>query len=89
MDLLCRGADGKHVVIEIKAKEANDAVFGQILRYMGWIHRNFEHGENNVRGIILASHFPDRARYSRIGLLRRDAELLLKFRQHGFATEEV
>ena len=89
MDLLCRGADGKHVVIEIKANEASDAVFGQILRYMGWIHRNFEDGEYNVRGIILASHFSDKARYSRIGLLRPDADSHLKFHRHGFATEEV
>ena len=89
IDLLCRGTDGKHVVIEIKANEANDAVFGQILRYIGWIHRNFEDGEHNVRGIILASHFPDRARYSRMGLLRHDADPHLKFRQHGFATREV
>ena len=89
MDLLCRGTDGKHVVIEIKANEAGDAVFGQILRYIGWIHRNFEDGENNVRGIILASHFPDKARYSRIGLLRDDADLHLKFCQHAFATKEV
>ena len=89
MDLLCRGSDGKHVVVEIKANEASDAVFGQILRYMGWIHRNFEDGDNNVRGIILASHFPERARYSRVGLLRPDADQHLKFRRHGFATEEV
>ena len=89
IDLLCQGTDGKYVVIEIKANEANDAVFGQILRYIGWIHRNFEDGKDNVRGIILAGHFPDKARYSRIGLLRQDADLHLKFRQHGFATEEV
>ena len=89
MDLLCRGADGKYVVIEIKANEASDAVFGQILRYIGWIHRNFEDGEDNVRGIILAGHFPEKARYSRIGLLRRDSDPHLKFHRHGFATEEV
>ena len=47
----------KYVVIEIKAEEASDSVFGQILRYMGWIHRNFKDGENNVRGIILAMPF--------------------------------
>ena len=88
MDLLCRDVDGKYVVIEIKANEANDAVFGQILRYIGWIHRNFEDGENNVRGIILAGYFPDKARYSRIGLLRSDAEQHLKFCRHGFAIEE-
>ena len=89
IDLLCRGLDGKYVVIEIKANGAEDAVFGQILRYMGWIHRNFDDGENNVRGIILASHFPEKARYSRIGLLKTDADQYLKFHRHGFAVEEV
>ena len=89
IDLLCCGTDGKYVVIEIKANEANDAVFGQILRYIGWIHRNFENGEDNVRGIILAGHFPEKARYSRIGLLRHDSDFHLKFHRHGFATEEV
>lgn len=89
IDILCRGLDGKYVVIEIKANEAEDTVFGQILRYMGWIHRNFEDGENNVRGIILASRFPEKARYSRIGLLKTDADQYLKFHQHGFAVEEV
>ena len=87
MDLLCRGADGKYVVVEVKVGEAEDAVFGQILRYIGWIHRNFEEGEGNVRGIILAGGFTDKARYSRIGLLRDDAEDFLRFRTHAFATE--
>ena len=87
IDLLCRGADGKYVVVEVKAGEAEDAAFGQILRYIGWIHRNFEEGEGNVRGIILAGGFTDKARYSRIGLLRDDAEDFLGFRTHAFATE--
>ena len=87
IDLLCKGADGKYVVVEIKVGDAEDAVFGQILRYMGWIHRNFEDGEQNVRGIILAGGFTDKARYSRIGLLRDDAEEFLGFRTHAFATE--
>lgn len=88
MDLLCRGADGKYVVIEVKARPADDAVFGQILRYMGWIHRNYEDGEHNVRGIILANEFSDKAQYSRIGLMRDDDEHL-KFRRHAFAVEEA
>ena len=87
IDLLCRGADDKYVVVEVKVGEAEDAVFGQILRYIGWIHRNFEEGEGNVRGIILAGGFTDKARYSRIGLLRDDAEEFLRFRTHAFATE--
>lgn len=89
IDLLCRGADGKYVVVEIKAKSAEDAVFGQILRYIGWIHGNYDHGRDNVRGIVLASQFPDKARYSRIGLLKEDAELFLRFRRHVFAGEEA
>lgn len=87
IDLLCRGADDKYVVVEVKVGDAGDAVFGQILRYIGWIHRNFEEGEGNVRGIILAGGFTDKARYSRIGLLRDDAEDFLGFRTHAFATE--
>ena len=89
MDLLCRGSDEKYVVVEVKAGPADDAAFGQILRYMGWIHRNYENGANNVRGIILASEFSDKAQYSRVGLLRDDANEHLKFRRHAFATEEV
>ena len=86
MDLLCKGTDGKYVVVEIKVGEAEDAAFGQILRYIGWIRRNFEDGENNVRGIILAGGFTDKAGYSKIGLLRDDADDLLQFRIHAFAT---
>ena len=89
IDLLCRGTDGKYVIIEIKARAADDAVFGQILRYMGWIHRNYPDGADNVRGIILANEFSDKAQYSRIGLMRADAEQHLKFRRHAFAGEEV
>ena len=89
IDLLCRGADDRYIVIEIKASAAEDAVFGQILRYMGWIHRNYADGEHNVRGIILASSFLDRAQYSRIGLMREDAEQFLRFRRHAFMGEEV
>ncbi len=89
IDLLCRGADGKYVVVEIKAKGAEDSVFGQILRYIGWVHSNFEDGRENVRGIILASQFSDKARYSRIGLLKQDSEQFLRFRQHVFAGTEV
>ncbi len=89
MDLLCRGSDGKYVVIEIKAKSAEDSVFGQILRYIGWVHNNFEDGRNNVRGIILAEQFPDKARYSRIGLLKPDAKQFLRFQKYMGAGSEV
>lgn len=89
IDLLCRDKEGRFVVIEVKAKEAEDSVFGQIQRYMGWVHMNVPGGRNNVRGIILASGFSDKARYSRIGLLRDDANELIKFKKHTFTPEDV
>ena len=89
IDLLCRGADGKYVVIEIKAKDAEDSVFGQILRYIGWIHSNYPDESGNVRGIILASQFLDKARYSRLGLLKPDAEKFLQFHRPPFAVDKV
>ena len=81
IDLLCSSLDGGYVVIEIKAAEATDAVFGQILRYIGWVHRNF--GDASVRGVILASGFPETARYSRIGMLKSNAEQFILFKKHG------
>jgi hypothetical protein len=75
IDLLCTGDDGKYVVVEIKAIEARDSVFGQILRYIGWVSRAFENVGPNVRGIIVATGFPSTAHYSRIGLLREDYQM--------------
>ena len=81
IDLLCQASNGDYVVVEIKAAEAKDAVFGQILRYIGWVRR--DRGQAPVRGIILTSGFPEAARYSRIGLLKPDAEHFIQFKQHG------
>lgn len=88
MDLLCKSNHGEYVVIEIKAEDAPDSVFGQILRYMGWIHRNAKDGANNVRGIILAASFPDTARYSRIGLLKSNYQTFIKFKRHGLNVSD-
>ena len=90
VDLLCKSKEtGEYVVVEIKADEASDSSFGQILRYIGWVHSNFEDGHSKVRGIILASDFPDKAKYSRIGLLKPNYKQFLKFSKHGFKLEEV
>ena len=89
MDLLCQDATGTYVVVEIKADEAKDSVFGQILRYIGWTHLNLAGGANNVRGIILAGEFPETARYSRIGLLRPDHEQFIRFKKHQLAAQTV
>lgn len=77
------------MVVEVKADEATDSVFGQVLRYIGWVHRNLKGGENNVRGIILASKFPDKARYSRIGLLKEDYRSFLRFKEHGLDVSDT
>jgi len=91
IDLLCRDQDGSYIIIEIKADEANDPVFGQILRYIGWVHRNLCKKATNVRGIILAAEFPDKARYSRIGLepLNNNYKHFLKFKQHGLKLQDT
>lgn len=82
IDMLCKDASGRFVVVEVKAEEARDSVFGQVLRYIGWVHRNLDGGNKNVRGVILARAFPETARYSRIGLgvLSDDYEDFLKFK---------
>ena len=91
IDLLCRDPDGNYIVIEIKAEEADDSVFGQILRYIGWVHRNLCDRANSVRGIILAGEFPDKARYSRIGLepLNTNYEYFLQFKKHGLKLQNT
>lgn len=83
IDLLCMSKDDEYVVIEIKVAEADDNVFGQILRYIGWVHRNMDKGRNNVRGIILAGLFNEKAKYSRIGLLKKDYNRFIGFKKHG------
>jgi len=82
IDLLCISKEGQYVVVEIKAEEARDSVFGQILRYIGWVHRNVEGARDNVRGIIVAYKFPETAHYSRIGLLKPDYKKFLQFHEY-------
>lgn len=91
IDLLCQDSTGDYVIIEIKVGEAKDSVFGQILRYIGWVKRNMAQVENDVRGIILAGEFPDKARYSRIGLepLNDNYKEFLKFEKHGLDLQNI
>lgn len=51
LDLLCKDAQGRYVVIELKKSQGTDQVVGQILRYMGWLIE--EKGLDQVRGIIV------------------------------------
>ncbi|MCO6502548.1 MAG: AlwI family type II restriction endonuclease [Acidimicrobiales bacterium] len=93
LDLLCEDPTGRYVVVEIKANEADDGAIGQILRYIGWIHRNQDRGHRNVRGILLAGSFPDKAYYARVGLGlaqgEDDARRFLKFKRHGMVLEDA
>jgi len=89
IDLLCLSQEGEYVVVEVKAQEARDSVFGQILRYIGWVHRNIPEAKDNVRGIILASEFPETARYSRIGLLKPNYQEFIQFRKHGLNVQDT
>lgn len=91
IDLLCLDRNGTYVIIEIKAIEARDSAFGQVLRYIGWVHRNLENGLKNARGIIIAAEFPEAARYSQIGLepLTEDYKEFLRFKKHGLSLQDT
>ncbi len=89
IDLLCKSKGGDIVVVEIKSNEADDAVFGQILRYIGWVYRNLLESKGSVRGIIVAGMFGEKARYSRIGLLKKDYKEFLSFKKHGLLVTDV
>ena len=69
LDILARDATGRYVVIELKRDLANDAAFGQLLRYMGWIRMNLADG-NEVRGYVIGNEIDDRMVY---GTLANDA----------------
>lgn len=53
LDLLCKGANGDYVVVELKRTQGTDQVVGQVLRYMGWLSE--AHGIEKVRGIVIVA----------------------------------
>ncbi len=61
-DIVGHGADGSTVVVELKVGEAKDSAIGQIARYMGWYQQR--EGAETVRGILVASDFPDGVQYA-------------------------
>ncbi len=63
IDILAVDQQGEFVVVELKAGEADERVYGQILRYMGWVKRELAGGKP-VRGIIVANSFHERAKYA-------------------------
>ena len=51
-----------YVVIELKKNQTSDDTVGQVARYMGWIKE--KKGDNNVRGIIIASELDEKLQYA-------------------------
>ncbi len=64
IDILAKDANGRLVVIELKAGEASDKVCGQLLRYMGWVKREIAEEGQEVRGIIVANSFKEQLKYA-------------------------
>lgn len=64
LDILARDRRTRdYVVIELKKATADDAVFGQLARYMGWIKENVAGpADVGVRGIIVASQITHKLR---------------------------
>jgi restriction system protein len=55
IDILARSRDGKRLlVIELKKGRASDAVVGQVLRYMGYVHDELAEDGQTVEGAIIA-----------------------------------
>ncbi|HOI77049.1 MAG TPA: endonuclease NucS [Methanofastidiosum sp.] len=61
IDLLCKDNRGNQVVIELKKGRKNDEVVGQILRYIGWVKKNYG---SKVRGIIIVNEPDERLQYA-------------------------
>jgi RecB family endonuclease NucS len=61
LDLLARYADGRTVIIELKAGEAKDSSIGQIARYLGWYAQ--KEGKP-PRVILVASGFAEPVRWA-------------------------
>ena len=63
IDLLAKDGKGAYVVIELKKGRTPDRVFGQILRYMGWVKENLK-SKKPVRGIIVAEKVDKGLKYA-------------------------
>ncbi|MFN3731276.1 endonuclease NucS domain-containing protein [Comamonas testosteroni] len=61
LDLLARDAEGRTVIIELKAGEAKDSSIGQIARYIGWYAQK---EGTPPRAILVASGFAEPVRWA-------------------------
>lgn len=53
LDILCKDIQENYIVVELKKAKGSDLVVGQIMRYMGWVKK--EYNTNKVRGIIIVN----------------------------------
>lgn len=85
IDILAVAKQGDLVVIELKVGRGQDAVVGQLLRYIGWVKKHLA-GERKVRGIVVAHEISDPLRYA-IGMVP-DVELRTYALAISFAAVE-
>lgn len=65
IDLLAHHNDQPEwLVIELKRDQAFDRTVGQILRYMGWVHKNLCASDETVKGLIIAKESDDSLNYA-------------------------
>lgn len=65
IDILARDrSSGDWVVIELKKGRSDDAVVGQVLRYIGWIRKHKAQEGEKVRGIIITGAASDKIKYA-------------------------
>lgn len=60
IDILATDAQGRTVVVELKAGKAKDNALGQLLGYMGCMGENTVNQGRVIRGILVASDFEPR-----------------------------
>jgi endonuclease len=68
VDILAIDAEGRLVVIELKASRGYDRVVGQLLRYMAWIAKHLAEPAQAVRGVIIAREISEDLKLASSGI---------------------
>lgn len=75
IDILVKNKTKKEwVVIELKKGQSNDAVIGQVLRYMGWVERKLIKKGENVKGIIIVKEVDNKLK-SALSFLKNKVDI--------------
>ena len=86
IDILARDSTtGKYWVIELKAGTANEQAIGQLMAYMSALAEEEKIDMGDVRGMLIARDFNDKARYS----ARMQETISLKSYGFTFSFEDV